>query len=582
MTDFASAFKPDQHIIYTAGIETMRDYKEGNVRHRAPKIKLVVNPFFLPFVPVEILGKDLGGLILSCLMSKSRSEPGGEWTVVMACDSERIQSSGLGALLLAGTGGRKLDIQDLFQMETLCYLYMDGYLQMQGTVQKIRKTTDPDQGRILTVTFYELGRVYERTPISASQILMGGQQSLVNDPQKILNQVAWLAAGVRLPDGIYQLVNAFIMSTLNFGLKGFPNYQRMSDGLPLAFRLVAQKPPWGAISANTLLEFAQLESSMFDNESSSFWQYLKYLAPDPWAEMFTETGGRTICMGPVSLATAGVGMGLPDQILNGAMASGTVPGSQIFVQVLAPFFNYLVVRPTPYSSPLMGMMNPAYSWLRAVTMSNLDLLAGGDFAIITEADVLQKDLGYSQEGQATSFYADLSGTSPTNYLNRPSIAYGPLLPTHPGGARTYGFRGYTASIKAWSAHLLGIGTELSQYYSARMMTGALSSLLNYWFRNASKFREGTIILTPSKRYIRPGMVLMYVPTLDGDVDDPKDICLYYVDNVNQEYMFGANDTTTLTVCRGMPIPLHSTDLVSLLAGWELFPPGLNITDGETW
>ncbi len=167
-------------------------------------------------------------------------------------------------------------------------------------------------------------------------------------------------------------------------------------------------------------------------------------------------------------------------------------------------------------------------------------------------------------------------------LNRPSISRGPLLPIFPGGLRTYGPRLKEISIDMTSLQATGLAAQTIQRYSRKfgmvVNIKTLATLLNVWFRNAAKFTEGTIE-TRKIPYARPGMALLYLPTYQGGkVDDPRDIGIYYIDNLNSEYVFGGISTTTFSVIRGTPLPSSVANLVTLLMDWEILPPDLNLFD----
>lgn len=98
----------------------------------------------------------------------------------------------------------------------------------------------------------------------------------------------------------------------------------------------------------------------------------------------------------------------------------------------------------------------------------------------------------------------------------------------------------------------------------------MSHLLNYWFRNAGKFNEGTIVVR-GMPYARPGMYLLYLPTRNDKVDNWRDIGVYYIESISDSYSIDGADTTTLNVIRGIPIPISGQNLLKILYDWEIMP-----------
>jgi hypothetical protein len=82
------------------------------------------------------------------------------------------------------------------------------------------------------------------------------------------------------------------------------------------------------------------------------------------------------------------------------------------------------------------------------------------------------------------------------------------------------------------------------------------------------------------------MSLLYLPTPAGKYDDPRDIGIYYIDNVSNSGSLGGSGTTQFSVIRGTPLPYAPGsgaslgNLLALLLDWEVIPPGLNFLDGE--
>lgn len=581
LTSGLGSLNVDRLPFYTAGIEAIKEYRRGGkVKAKAPKIRLLVNPFILPFVPVEILSADIGGLIQDVSMVKSRSAAGGSFSVTLADDRERIRSGPVGFLLRGFGVDNGFELLDLFKPMSLAYLYLDGYLVMQGYVNSARRQVVPGQ-RTVTIDCLELGNLYSHNIIGQTQIKNLASAHLINDPQKLLASTAIATRGVPPFFALNNIVNAFKNSSLLLGPKGY-GFTRGSDGFPLAFRLRCAPSPLGAVSIRTILTQLPVDTPIFEltEEGGSFWSMLQSFAPEPFMELFTETGGRTIVTSRIALDGA-IPAGIDSSQITAVLgSSAAAAASGIGISALLPIFNHLVYRMVPYNSPFIGTFSPAYPQLHALTMGITDLLLGGDFVIITDADIQQKDLGVSQEGQYTTFFVDLAGSQTNKALWRPSIAGGPLIPWMPGGIRTYYVRSLHTALKSYSANFLALSGQVKDGFEKGYFSNQMSQLLNYWFRNAGKFREGTIV-TRSIPYARPGMALVYLPPIDStSVENVRDIGIYYIDNVLHSRTVGGQDTTTFSVIRGTPLPLSLGQAAQLFADWEIFPPGPNMFDGE--
>jgi len=545
----------------------------GKVKKRSPKIMLLVAPFGIPFVPIELVSEDMGGIIQSCEWMKSRSVPGGSVSITMAGDEKALRGLGfvLSKPLEALWKHLGPDLRDLLKPRTLCQLWLDGYHVMTGYVRYCRRQATPGRA-IYTVQIDELGTIYQQNILSLKSIWYGEYQSIFSDINSMLGGI-YVGAPLWLVINLF--INSFIISTLNFGFGG---YVRASDGLPLAFRLIALPPPIGGISMNSLISQVVTDASILQiSEGGSIWDFIRNLCPDPFMELFTESGGRTICTGRVLPASMSAG------ILQAATTA--VPAiSGLNLSVLLPGFNYIIARTSPYDIPWTGLS----SWLQlySLTLGVLDLIMAGDFVIITDDDVISKDLGVSDAQQYTLYHVSYGSKSasgtPGQIQNRPSVSRGPLIPLFPGGVRTYGGIELNTSIDPtglkWGGVVGQAIERINNYTGIPTNIPALSTLLNVWFRNAGKFNEGTIV-TRAIPYARPGMVLLYLPSLSGSgVDNSRDIGLYYIDNIDYRYEIGKVDTTTFSVIRGVPIPMNASALAMLMMDWEVLPPGLNLTD----
>lgn len=588
MAEFFGQFGKGLKPIYVAGIEAVKDYTEerSTIRKKVPKIRLLINPFFPPFLPIEFISEDFGGIITGANWTKSRSQANGSFTLELAADDTRFADKLTGWPLNKIWKSMGASLRDLFKPMTLGQLWMDGYHVMTGYLRGCRKTLTTDK-KSYTIQFDELGALYNQNILKSYFIEVGEELFLTNSPSKGLDAAANLFGTMPLSYAINLYVNFFLGSSLNYGLKSFPTpYLSGSDLLPLAFRMVAQPTPIGGISNSSLWTHMPTDANIQQFGGSSFWDFLKHVAPEPFIEMFTESGGRTICTGKLvvpssisSITTGGI---------MAATSALTLPIPGINVTPMLPGFNYLIMRTMPYDNPLLGI-SPWHPTVYPFTLGVFDLLTAGDFVIITDEDVIEKDLGVSDAQQYTCFDVNYngknaSGGTASGSSNRPSISSGPTLPIFPGGIRTYGPRLLETGVNASSVQWGGIALQSIQRFTRKLGPGAnirvLSTLLNVWFRNAAKFNEGTIT-TRGIPYARPGMVLLYLPTYkNSKVDDPRDIGIYYIDNTVNNYRIGSPDTTTFSVIRGTPIPNTIANLVTWLMDWEISPPGLNIFDGE--
>ncbi len=589
-------FTKDAKLMYIAGYEATKEYQEGSkVRTRAPHIKLIVNPHIPPFVPIEFVSSELGGLIETYSWNKSRNQSGGTWTTVLQADDKRAAQAMNEWPLKTLWRDLGISLKDILKPPMLAQLWIDGYHVMTGRLV-VRRTqtvkTKTGWSKKHTLQFEELGAIYNEQIMKSFFDLVSEDLCIINNPSKVLDVGGTQLGFHPLSTSLALFVYAFSASTLNYGLKGFPTpYLSGSDGLPLAFRLVALPSPLGAISNMTLVTQIVSDASLFKAGSASFWDFLKTLIPEPFMELFTESGGRTICTGKLLLADVADGTFVSSAadtvtgVVGGTPVPIPIPG--VNVSPLLPGFNYLVCRTSPYDNPLLGI-TPWYPTIAPFTMGVFDLITGGDFIIITDDDLISKDLGVSSLQQYTLFNCNMHGKNASTGNssgsdNRPSIAGGPLLPIFPGGIRSYGHKlmeeSFDCTSLAWGA-LVGQSIQRwSRKFTPGVNIRSMSTLLNLWFRNASKFNEGTIV-TREIPYARPGMTLLYLPTRDGKFDDPRDIGVYYIDNVSNQGSLGGSGTTQFSVIRGTPLPLSLGNLLTLLLDWEILPTGLNFFDGE--
>lgn len=580
MAEYFSAL--NEKPMYVAGVEAVKDYtSQDKVKRTNPRVKLRVSPFIPPFIPVDFVSQDLGGLIQSCQYSKSRSQAYGKWTVTMAADDDEATKGATGWPLNSLWRALGASVLDIIKPMTLVQLWVDGYHVMTGFNRVGRRQSSPGSIEYY-FEFDELGSLYEEDILKKEVTLYGEYTRVINNMKSALGPVSSLE-GLTLGAAINLMANAFWTSTYSYGAKGFPTpYWRASDGVPLASRMVALPSPLGGVSNNSIISTLVTSSSMFDLAGGgTFWSYLKNLCPEPYMELFTESGGRTICTGrinpnpPTSSAS----------LLTGGSVS--VPG--INVTPMLPGFNYLIARTSPYDNPILGS-SPYISFLMPLLMGVFDLILAGDFVIATDYDVISKNLGKSDAQQYTGFQSNFTGKSAGNAaataFNPPSVSSGPSAPIFPGGIDTYGYRLFTANINPTSVGSTAILGESIERLLRRSPAASpvnvlsMSTLLNVWFRNAANFNEGTITTRPIP-YARPGMVFLYLPPVDGtEVENPRDIGVYYIDAISYNYEIGEAPTMTFSVIRGTPLPNVLSNIAQVLMFWEIIPPGLNVLDGE--
>lgn len=572
-------FSGGKTLMYNAGIEAVREYVEGKrVKAYNPKVVLEISPFIPPGIPIEFMSENMGGIITNVAFDKSRSTAAGSFTVTMAADDQRVAANmpvGYPLRYIWASQGESL--RDLFRPMTLAKLWLDGYHVATGHLDEFKKRTEPGK-REYRAVFSELGAIYNNPVPDYQQILFGIEARIMNDPTKVIGQAGTqFALPLALSMSLY--VNAFLASSLAYGSVGFPTpYFRASDGIPMAARMIAQMAPIGGIALNSFLARNVTDATLFEQAGgTSFWEFLKSLAPEPFMELFTESGGRTVCTGRI---VPNVGAGAAANVGNAAF--NVSPLRAVGVTPMLPGLNYLICRSVPYDNPLLGFT----PWLDiySISLGVMDLLISGDFIIITDDDVVEKDLGVSGRQQNTAFYFEAkSKGSGDSWKFPPSLAGGPINPIFPGGIRTFGLRSQRAGLPSTSLHWGGILTEnIERIKRVVKDVPTYSTLLKIYFRNASKFNEGHVT-TRWMPYARPGMLALYLPPLSGSaVDDTRDLGMYYIDNLQHSYTNTGAPTTTYSLIRGTPLPINIEAIAALLMEWECFPPGLNIVDGEPY
>lgn len=596
--------------IYNAGIESTTDYvTRSNVRERAPKIKLTINPFLPPLIPIDFFGTDLGDLIVSAQWYKNRNEPGGHFTITFVPDDESVRQFVNQGPLKPLTDLLGASLRDVFKPMTLARLEIDGYHIMTGYLKSFRKTTNPNGQMRYTAVFDELGQLYT-WKITERRYLQNGDDDAdswlsSNEAAAAFNPSKMLPLGL----AIKKQVDFFIKSTLNYGLSGYPTpWFTLSDGLPLAARLLAQFASLGGISLNTWMTRLPLNLDYFTS-GGSFWDYLTALCPSPWMECFTESGGRTICTGsPLLLFQSNpdareadlssvakdpykVSQDAVQKSLSGL--ENKLTNASVNVSPLVPGFSHLIVRSAPYANPMTGLNPYAGSILTATELGVFDLMMAGDFVIGSDLEVVSKDLGTSIDQQYTYFdvpWSVQAGSFGT-MVNRPAVAQGPNFRLFPGGVRTYGDRVMSQDVSPTNQDLLGLGSQVLGDSWLRTLLGPVTSkapnvsaftvALALYYRNAAKYMEGSFVLE-GKAYAKPGMLYIHAaPFKDGSVTDSRELGMYYIDAVNGNYDLEQKDfTTTLSVIRGTPFGFDMATIGRLLMEWETYTPTYNTSDGE--
>ena len=562
-----SAAKYQKKIVFNAGVEAFRQYAEPQSAY-SHRIQLLFSPYGLPAVPLEIIGTDAGNIVSSFQWTKDRSNPGGILSIELTPnpavidDFVAILNKISGNLYSKIWGQLGVDLEDLFKPMTLCQLWIDGYHVMTGTVRSCHRSArvgDKDYEKKYSLTIDELGNLYTRNTLRLDSIMLAGDLfHVADDTTKSMEAVSMLK-NVPLSVGIQVLCFAFqTMAMVEQGMS-------LSDGLPLMMRMLATGTPLGGIAALSWASNMFCNVQMFEISGQSFWDFLKNFVPSPWMELYTESGGRTIATEPV---------GVPS--------------------VLMPGFNYIVSRSTPYSNPLLGIINPAHlaqSLLYDLNM--LSLLIGGDFVVVTDDDISDKELGFDCSNQATSFratYGAGAGMLAVGQQDRPIQTYGPLNPLAGGGIPTFGKIEMVQSINPVQLYDDGTGVSIIAEIAKNtigipgiMSKPALANTLAVWFRNQSRFREGTIT-TRLMAYARAGMYLLYLPTMSGKkVENIRDIGVYYIDSISHHMGIGEKDVqaqTTFNVIRGVPLPATVAQTALLLFDFEILPPISGLFDGE--
>lgn len=556
-------------VIFNAGVESSLEYAEPQ-KNKVPKIQLLFSPFGLPFIPLEIVGSDTGQIISNMNWTKDRTNPGGILSITIAPDPKTIQgivdilnkfSNNYYSKLWGELG---VDLEDLFKPMTLCQLWIEGYHVMTGTVNSCKRgaSVGNDSKNVsYNISINELGCIYDFNTVSLDTIIFDGMQLNISDNDKQAFELVSNIKAVPLDVGIASLCQAFLLTLFSGGMSA-------SDGFPVSLRMLTTKNPIGALSNLSYAQNMIVDTAMFELASGqSFWGFLKNFVPSPWMELYTESGGRTIVTDT---------LGVP--------------------AVLFPGFNYVVARSVPYSNPLIGTVNPYhYASTFPYDLSAINMMLGGDFIIITDDDIEDKDLGFDCINQSTIFHTRYSangGMMPMDNDDKPIHSVGPLNPLASGGVKTFGNRDMFQSINCTHLFNLGLASNYVERIAKNLLglplsvmsKPALSNLLAVWFRNQSRFREGSV----QSRYIpyaRPGMYCLYLPSLSGKKpENLRDIGIYYIDSLNHNYSLTNKDVfcgTTLNLIRGVPLPTTIAQTALLLFDYEILPPESGVaSDGE--
>jgi hypothetical protein len=541
-----------------------------------PRIQLLFSPFGLPFVPIEILGTDVNKIISNFSYFKDRDNPSGIFTFELTPDPELIKSivdvinrySGNSYSQIWGQLG--VDLEDLFKPMSLCQLWVNGYHKMTGTVRSChRRSTVQDRNKLVSysIAIDELSNLYNKNTLSLDTITADQMQTnMVDSFTKSIEMLA-TTNGVPLSTALLTIINAFVSTTLTG-----PYPFSCSDGMPLSFRLMATPNPVGGIAnlSFAMNMFTNVNMFMMHSQGGglqSCWSFLKNLIPNPWMEFYTESGGRTMVTEP---------LGAPS--------------------IIFPGFNYIVARSVPYSNPLIGIVNPIhFATTFLYDLNALSLILGGDFVIITDDMIIEKELGFDCTNQFTLFHTRYEskavGGGAMDLTDKGITAKGPMNPMASGGIKTFGKNEMFESIDPVNLLMMGpaagsmgrIGKTKMGIPSQIMSKPALSNLLATWFRNQSRFREGTITCRGIP-YARPGMYCLYLPSLTGKKpENLRDIGMYYINSLSETYNL-ENDAvdyrTTLSLIRGVPMPTTVAQTALLLFDYEILPPDAGLYDGE--
>ena len=558
----------NKKIVFNAGIEATIDYNEPT-SNRVPRIQLLFSPFGLPFVPIEVLGTDIFQIIQSLDYTKDRTNPGGVLAFSIAASTDMLNgiveklNKYSGNLYSRIWGELGVDIEDLFKPMTLCQYWKDGYHVMTGYVESCIPNTsvsNEDKTKTYSIVVKELGNLYNQNILAFRTMLLDAIQANVTDSVWIPLELTAILDGVDLAVAIKALCKAFSLTTLAQNV-------RLSDGFPLFLRMITEANPLGGIANLSFARNMRASQIMFETAAGqSFWEYMKNYIPIPFMEFFTESGGRTIVTEP---------FGVPS--------------------VLFPGFNYIVARSVPYTNPLIGTVNPAhYGTIFPFDLTAIQMLIGGDFIIITDDDIIDKSLGFDSINQHTMFTTTYTGggvIAAPDLTSKPIHSIGPLNPFASGGIPTFGMREMeqninctdliaTTSVGSYAERIIKNKISLSLYEYSKP---AFSNLLATWFRNQSRFREGTVRIKP-KPWARPGMYCLYLPSKSGKkVDNLRDIGIYYIDSMNHGYSLtnqDVDDTMTLNLIRGVPLPTTVAQSALLLFDFEILPPESGLFDGE--
>jgi hypothetical protein len=568
-----SIFNLRKKIVFNAGAEAVIEYADPK-NNFVPEMQLLFSPFGLPFVPIEIIGSSTNKIITSLQWTKDRDNPGGMLNVIFSPDPTAVKEMVDIINLMTGNlysmiwGELGVEIEDLFKPMTLCQLWINGYHVMTGIVRschRIVSVSNDGKSVSYSLSCEELGNIYNMSTASLDTIYKDAMQETIKDSLKIAQSETGTIKGMSISQGFQILVNAFKVGTLQQGIS-------CSDGFPLALRLLATGNPIGGIASLAFGNFMTVDSNFFKLNSSggsvqTLWNFLKNYIPSPWMELFTESGGRTIVTDVLG------------------------PPATLF-----PGFNYIVSRSVPYTNPVLGMINPRWiPQVLAYDLNAVSMLIGGDFIIITDDMIQDKNLGFDSINQKTVFHTQLASKAAssggTSVHDRSIKSIGPMNPLASGGISTFGVREMWQSIDNCSLQGLGRTSSNSEKLGRAMglpgtiiPTPALSNLLCVWFRNQSRFREGSVTIK-GMAYARAGMYCLYLPESSGKkkVENLRDIGIYYISSLDHNYSL-SNDsvefTTTLNLIRGVPLPTTLAQTALLLFDFEQIPPAVGIADGE--
>jgi len=570
-------------FIYNPGYETTIEYIRGEqVQVENPDIRLVVHPALIPYIPVELVGNNMSDHIQSVAIKKDRHTAAGSFVVTMdGKDSsyEEIFTKYLDVYPikdLLSVLDYNLDL--IFKEPTMGLLWVNGYHKMTGFLKSFKKVMSAGGEEQYIAEFDELSALYLNEIMdTVTYIDASNQKKEISSVTKVFDESV-LKVGLPPEIAISEYMSAFLSQHLAYGYGAYSF--SFSDRKLLPLRLINASPPFGGIAEYSYVTQWYGLGSMITNGGSSFWDWLKSNYTSTFIEMWCESGGRTRCIqkstSPATLAyvsailnvsTATRGSSLKET--NSLLGAATAALNFGNVSVTIPGTVNTIVRSTPYDNPILGQVL-FDSVVSIFGLSILDLLLAGDYVVITDDDIMSKSIGSSDVQQNTVWRVNMNGGGTASSQNSlfASFNWGPLIPIFPGGIGSFGFKQHIVSLTMISDAWVGASEELKNKNTKVLFANAYTELMKIWFRNQTKFLEGTFTTRP-KPYARPGDLLLYLPRAkDGLARDKYQVGVYYIDSMDENYGIDGN-TTTFSVIRGTPLPWNLSQIALLLLDWDI-------------